>query len=357
MSEPIPVVILSSMDEILRDTSIFSAVTGAPRTGVLRQDLDPVRGVLHRVISDETGIAEDETIPLEHTCLGCAIREDSLPSLERMVASGRWDRILIALPVAAPTPPLARPLAEVQIADEIGVRLMTVATVVDVDDLQENVFGFDQLGDRGLALADEDRRTVGEAVSAQIRHADLLLTTGDSASGITLADHLRGSGSDRTDLLSLSTADLFSRRYFHAEAESRIDPCQVRPSGTPDDNGVWTLDLTSNRPIHPGRFMDHLDALAGGPVCSRGRFYLPSRPRTVGEWDGVAGQLSIGDAGSWPCRDRSTRLVFTGIGDIRSQLVKTFNSILMTDPEISAAGVWSRRDDGFDEWLGQRRIA
>lgn len=357
MDEPIPVVILSSIDEVLRDTVIFSALTGAPRTGVLRQDLDPDRGVLHRVISDETSVAEDELVLLAHTCLGCAIREDSLPSLERMAASGRWDRILVALPVAAQTPPLARPLAEARIADDLGVRLVTVATAIDVEALQDNIFGFDLLDDRDLALADEDRRTVGEAVSAQIRHADLLLTTGDSPTGMTLADHLRGRGSHRGDLLGRSTAELFSPRYFHPEAEARLDPCQVCPSDARDDNGVWTMDLISSRPVHPGRFMDHLDTLAGGAVCSRGRFYLPSRPRTVGEWDGVAGQLSIGDAGSWPCRDRSTRLVFTGIEDIRPELVETFVSVLMTDREITAAGNWARRDDGFDAWLGHRKNA
>lgn len=357
MDEPIPVVILAGIDEVLRDTAIFSALTGAPRTGVLRQDLDPERGLLHRVISDETGVAEDELIPLAHTCLGCAIREDSLPSLQRMAASGRWDRILVALPVAAPTPPLARPLAEAQIADDLGVRLLTVATVMDVDALQDNIFGFDLLAERDSALGEQDRRTVGEAVSAQIRHADLVLTTGDSATGMSLADHLRGRGSHRGDLLSMSTAELFFPRYFHPEAEARLDPCQVCPSEARDDNGVWTLDLVSNRPVHPERFMDRLDALAGGAVCSRGRFYLPSRPRTVGVWDGVAGQLSIGDAGSWPCRDRSTRLVFTGIQDVRPALVKTFVSVLMTDREITAAGNWVRRDDGFDAWLGDRRIA
>lgn len=357
MSEPVPVVILSSIDEILRDTAIFSAVTGAPRTGVLRQDLDPARGVLHRVISDETGVAEDELVSLVHTCLGCAIREDSLPSLRRMAASGRWDRILVALPLAAPTPPLARPLAETQTADDIGVRLLTVATAVDIEALQDNIFGFDLLADRDLALADEDRRTVGEAVSGQVRHADLLLTTGDSPSGMTLADHLRGGGSHRGDLLKLSTAELFLPRYFHPEAEARLDPCQVRPRDARDENGVWTLDLVGSRPVHPGRFMDHLSALAGGAVCSRGRFYLPSRPRTVGEWEGVAGQLSIGAAGSWPCRDRSTRLVFTGVQDIRTALVRTFTSVLMTDREIAAVGDWTRRDDGFDAWLGHRTIA
>ncbi len=42
MTGPIPVVVLSSIDEVLRDTAIFFAVTGTPRAGLLRQDLDPI---------------------------------------------------------------------------------------------------------------------------------------------------------------------------------------------------------------------------------------------------------------------------------------------------------------------------
>ena len=77
----VPVTMLSSIDSVLRDTAVFSVVTDLPGTGVLRQDLDPTAGTLHRVISDVTGIVQDETIPMDHTCLGCAVRADLLRAL------------------------------------------------------------------------------------------------------------------------------------------------------------------------------------------------------------------------------------------------------------------------------------
>src|SRR5262249_4914116 len=108
----IPVVILSTTDPVLRDLVEFSAVTGLPRTAVLRQDLDPTAGTLRRVISDEYGIAEQDVLPLAHTCLGCAIREDTLPTLARMTAADRWERVLVSLPLTAETAPLSRPLTD-----------------------------------------------------------------------------------------------------------------------------------------------------------------------------------------------------------------------------------------------------
>src|SRR6478609_5262724 len=105
----LPIIILSTTDPVLRDTALFSILTDLPGTGVLRQDLDPDTGTLRRRISDEGGVIEDRTVPLDHPCLGCALREDALPSLETMVSVGRWQRIVLALPVSASSwPPSSR---------------------------------------------------------------------------------------------------------------------------------------------------------------------------------------------------------------------------------------------------------
>ena len=73
----IPVVILSTVDPVLREAALLSLLTDLPGTAVLRQDLDPENGTLRRVVSDADGIHEDVTRLLDHACLGCAIREDS----------------------------------------------------------------------------------------------------------------------------------------------------------------------------------------------------------------------------------------------------------------------------------------
>ncbi len=352
----VPVVILSTIDPVLRDAAVFSILTDLPDTGVLRQDLDPDAGILRRVISDDTGVAEDQTVPLAHTCLGCAIREDSLPSLDSMIASGRWQRLVWALPVSAETTPAARPLANPDIANRIGAELAAVVALAGTDTLAEDIMGDDLLADRGLALSTDDRRSVGEALAGQLGHADLVLTTGSDKIGTTLADHLRGVRARRSELFSMPAAQLFLPRYVHHAAEARVDPRMVVPPDASDANGVWTLDLSSRRPLHPFRFNDRLSALGSGRVRSRGRFQLASRPGTVGEWDSAGGQLSIGDAGGWEGSTPSTRLIFTGTTrHDRERITRTFNSVLLTDEEIAAGPrVWRSMDDGLDAWLGDR---
>lgn len=352
----VPVVILSTVDPVLRDAALFSVLTDLPGTGVLRQDLDPAAGTLRRVISDETGVAEDQTVPLAHTCLGCAVREDSMPSLDSMIASGRWQRIVWALPVSAETAPAARPLANPDIATELGAELAGVVALADIDTLSEDVMGDGLLVDRGIALSGDDRRSVGEALAAQLRHADLVLTVGSERTGATLVDHLLGVRARRSDLFAMAATQLFLPRYAHHAAEARIDPRLVLPPDAPDANGVWSLDLSSRRPVHPLRFTDRLEDLGSGPVRSRGRFQLASRPRTVGEWDGAGGQLSVGDAGGWEGLVPSTRLVFTGTGPRDAdRITEAFDQILLTDHEIAAGpSVWRSMDDGLDAWLGDR---
>ena len=345
----LPVVILSTVDPVLRESALLSLLTDLPGTGVLRQDLDPATGTIRRVISDEHGVHEDTTQRLEHACLGCAVREDSLPALDTMAGSGRWERIVWALPVSAQSLTAARPLCRGGAVD--GVQLASVVCVVDADRVEEDLMGDALLADRELALSVDDRRSVGEAVAAQLEHADLVLTTGSDPVGLTLADHLRGRRTMRSALFTTRATQVFAPRHSPRHAEARVDPCLVRAPDAPDAHGVWSLDLMSPRPVHPGRFLEGLDELAGRRIRSRGRFHLTTRPGRFGVWDAAGRQLSIGDGGPWRVAGPSTRLVFTGVDDDRAAVAGGFARMLMTDAELAGARPTA---DGLDDWLGHR---
>ena len=350
-------VIVSSVDPVLRDIASFGAVSDLPGTGVLRQDLDPSSGTLRRVVSDESGIVEDRTTALQHACLGCAIREDSLPALGAMAASGRWERIVWALPVGAETPPAARPLASPSIARDLGVDLAGVVALVDSEAAETDLLGSDLLDDRGLALSLEDRRSVGETLAGQVRHADLVLTAGENRIGAALVDHLRGAGSQRMDLLEIAGGVLLRQRYGHRRAEARIDPRLPGPPDATGPAGVWSWTLQAPRPVHPGRFLRQLGQLVAGNVLSHGCFHVAGRPRQVGEWDGAGGQLSLGDGGGWGPIPPTTRLRFVGLGEGPRHLGRAFRSMLLTDEEWARPDRWRTADDGLDPWLGAREPA
>lgn len=349
----VPVVVLSTVDPVLREVAVLSAVTELPRTAVLRIDLHPDEGELRRVVSDSNGVVEDETVLLEHACMGCAVREDALPTLARLVTLGRWDRIVLLSPATADATPASRPLAARDIARRLGIRLAGVLAVVDVDTVVDDIMGDDLLSDRGLAAGADDARSVGEALGAQLSHADLLLTVGADPVGLTLVDHLRGRGSQRSPLYDTAGTEIFRPRHQATLAEARLDPRRLQPSEAADAHGVWSLDLSSLRPRHPGRFLDEIENLGAGRVRSRGRFVLPTRRDTVCVWDGAGGQVSIGDGGAWEAFAPSTRMVFTGVDDDKSRIRDTFTAMLLTDAELAAGPKWWRHtDDGLGDWLG-----
>lgn len=350
---PVPVVVVSTVDPILREVAVASALTELPRTAVLRIDLHPDEGELRRVISDSDGVVEDETVLMEHACMGCAVREDALPTLARMVGQRRWDRIVLLSPTTAEATPASRPLAAPDIARRLGIRLAGVLAVVDVDTVTDDIMGDDLLSDRSLAAGVDDQRSVGEALGAQLSHADLLLTVGESPAGLTLVDHLRGRGSDRSSLYDTAGVELFRSRHRAELAEARIDPRHLQPPQAADAHGVWSLDLVSDRPLHPGRFLDRIEDLGTGRLRSRGRFVLPTRRDTVCVWDGAGGQVSIGHGGGWDSVAPSTRLVFTGVDDDRSRVRETFADVLLTDAEwVAGPDRWRHTDDGLADWLG-----
>lgn len=369
-----PLVVLATIDPVLRDSTIFAAVIDHPRTVALRHDIidGPAGGAIRRVVVDATGVLEDTLVPLEHACLSCSVREDAVPTLERLARDPRWDSVLLALPVSAESLPVTRALgAATQRGGGLpSLRLAGVVAAAAGATVAEDLLGDDLLGERGLALTADDSRSVGEALAAQVGHADLVLVAGEGArDGVStweecassdLIDHLRAPDSTRVDgLYALDLAAVFARRHDARAAERRLDPLHARASSdAPTGHGVWSLELSSSRPLHPERLLADVERLGMGPFRSRGHFWVPSRPDSVCLWDGAGGQLSVGAMGTWGRRTPRTHLVFTGLDDHRAELRRAFEDILMS-PQEFAEGLhpWLGREDVLEPWLGARSAA
>lgn len=348
----LPVTVLSSMDPVLRSTTGFGAVVDRPGTLLVTQDLDPRAGTVRHVAADAGGVVEESVLPLQHTCTGCAVREDALPTLELVAGSGRWQHVVWALPVSASAAPLTTALDAA--GDALGVVTAAVVAVVDGGAVVDDVFGDDLLVDRDLQLGDDDRRAVGEALASQLRHADLVLRSGSDPVGDALLDHLRSPGVPVAD--TDDGVDVTAPRYHPRRTPHRLDPLHVAPSGAADTADVWTLDLFSRRPFHPVRLLQAIEQLGTGALCGRGRFVLASRPGAVLAWDGAGGQLSVGDTARRVTAP-TTRLVVTGTGDpgARRRVRESFARVLLRDDERAAR--WRGGADGFDPWLGEHRTS
>jgi G3E family GTPase len=383
-----PLNVLATVDPVLRDSAVFGLVVGAPGVVVLRHDIRASEGELRRVVVDATGVVEDERVPLEHACLSCAVREDAIPTLRRLADDGRWDHVVLALPVGAESLPVARALAAATSPDDVlaGLRLATVVAIADVDTLEHDLLEDDLVDERGIALTADDQRAVGEVLAAQLEHADLVVTTGDvaaSATGSGLVDRLRGAGTRRLDgLHALDAADLARGHHDAAAGERRAHPLRARGAGRPADvvrhagDRSWTLELRSSRPFDPERLLRRIEDLGTGRLRSRGVFHVANRPDSLCAWDGAGGQLCIGELGTWDDATTAereavrphTRIVVVGStapgrgqqpdDDARDLLLAAFRDVLATPDELADGGLrWLGRDDVLAPWLGARSDA
>jgi G3E family GTPase len=361
MADPLPITILTSTSEVLRQTAVSALLCDVPRLVVLQHDLDSRLGEepLRRVAYDMHGVVESGSVPLEHACLSCALREDVVPALIRLALRRRWERVILALPVTA-EPGLVldaltvgvvagRPVSSV-------IRPSGVVATVDLTTLVEDLFGDDLLLERGMAMTFDDRRAVGEVLAHQVECADVVATFGRPVPGdreAAVLRHLAPASSMVGDVHELDLAEAL-RYAGQAQGPARGDYRRAVLPPVTEEHGVWTVDLTSWRPVHPARLHDRIVELAEGRQRSRGWFWLPTRPHAVCGWDSAGGQLSIGTVGRWSSTQRHTRIVVTGIDDSRSRLREVFEGVLMTDSEL-ARGLahWEDRDDGFSPWLGE----
>ncbi len=358
-----PVLTLASIDPVARQTATAGLLLDLPDAVVVGYDLinDEGRRFLLRILSDRTGIVDRKLVELDHDCLSCTLRSDLVPTLELITDLSRWTAVILALPLATDPAPVARTIVRgVESGALVGVRPAPVISVVDSDAVLRDVFGDDLLDERGLAHSDHDRRSVGEAACAMIEYADLTLTVGTgSPQGTALLDRLIApSAEPRIDLHQGDGRRLIAATHDPVTAHDRTDPLAVRPHRAADGDGVWTIDLRSDRPFHPQRLQDRLEDLGTGAVRGRGHFWLPSRPDVVCAWDGSGGQLSIGLHGFWHDQDRRTRLVIIGTdGHDRQRISAAFADVLMTGRELHRLDQWRLIDDGFDPWLGSKASA
>ncbi|GAB2467050.1 GTP-binding protein [Xylanimonas ulmi] len=371
---PIPVSVVTTIDPVLRESALAGLVLGSPGAVAVRHDL--LEGALRRVVVDATGVVEDVTVPLEHACLSCCVRQDAVPTLARLAADGPWSDVVLALPVTADPLPVVRALvtAMAPAGALAHTRLAATVAVVDLDDAESDLLDDGLCAERGLALGEDDERAVGEALAAQVEKVDLLVTVGQDATGSGLVDRLRAVGSRRLDgLHALAASDLSVGHHDPARAEARAHPLGARGPERPDggpwsgsgDDRSWTLVLDAARPLHPDRLLDQIERLGAGRLRSRGVFRVVNRPDSACLWDGAGGQLCVADLGPWdeaaPHHSPHTRLCFVGAGDhddaqaLRATIVNAFFAAVTRPEEIADGGLaWLGREDVLAPWLGDR---
>lgn len=352
-----PLLVVTGVDPAAMDSAMLSLAWDLPRAVAVRHRIDPESQILTRTVSDTSGVLEQEQIPLEHACVTCALREDIVPTLERLGRDDRWSAIVAGLPTGTEAGQLAHILGrDSRLARHL--KLSSVVNAVGTDHLVRDLLSDDLLRERGLHTNPGDDRGVGEVAGAQIEFADLIVLDGDPGpEGSDLVRALaRPDAQFVTGASQLDAATIAAQRHQQSLTSAWCSPdldVDLPPLG---ESHAWRLDLSSPRPFHPERLLDQIERLGTGPHRSRGSFWVPTRPGSVLEWSGAGGQLSIGSYSTWGRRTPATRLIFTGLGTTRTELVAAFEDLLLTPTEaLLDQRSWDVLEDGLEPWLGDIR--
>jgi G3E family GTPase len=356
----VPVHCITGLESVPMEAVTVGLQWDLPRAVVVRHTLDVTDGTLLRVVSDASGVLEREVVQIEHLCVSCALREDILPTLDRLAALERWDSIIAHLPVGVEASQLCRMIATDEDREE-SLRIAGVTFACESDGLPDLLVSDDLLVERGLHTSESDRRGVAELAARLVEYADVVAvfdpSGAHSPAGAALVRALARPGALVVDgWPGLHQRDLLAGVHHHGSSEGWVADVFTAPMGDLETEHLWRLDLLATDPIDPQRFLARLEDLGAGPHRTRGFFWLPTRPESVVSWQGAGGQVSLGATEEWAGRPRHSRIVVVGLhqcGDDRGRIRRAFlDSLVREEDRLRRGMTWRVREDGLEPWLG-----
>ena len=350
---------------------------------LVTHDMTHVRdGVVRRTVRTAGTVLEDEAVAMVHGCVSCTLRDDVLPTLLRLARQRPDSDIVLALP------PVIEPEAVAAGCEHAGagdvLRFDSYVTVVEAVGFLDDISSTEELRDRGLHAADEDRRGVADVVVRQVEYADTIVVWGspqhdalDDARLTALlhrlapwAVHLRVGDTRTVDCTALAGRLRGTGRHDPRTPGMLGRALEGFPIGLDDpdgEHGVSSLMFRSRRPFHPVRLHAALEELTSEPLRGRGRLWIASQPDAAVGWESAGGGIRLGCLGYWlaalPAErwtgtsdlrrlaadldwdpyygDRRTALVLVGLHLDTGALRELLDSCLLTDSELA---------DGFDRW-------
>lgn len=329
-----------------------------PEAIVVEHRIDTANQRLIRVVSDISGRLEEEVVDLEHACVSCAIREDMVPTLDRLGEIGRWSGIVAHLAAGAEASQVCR----VQGYDPArhSFHVASVIAAFDGEGLGEVLLGDQLLVDAGVPTLPDDDRGLAEVSVPLLEYADLVVVRGerDPVGRDAVSALARPGALVLRDGSEIDAGVIQQGLHHHGSTEAWVSDVRRGPLPTRQTEKVWVMDLVADRPIHPHRFEERFEDLGVGSHRARGCLWVATRPGDVIGWDGAGGQHRLGPVASWSQHGPLSRVVVTGRhdDDRRAAIATAFQDCLLTDDELSRRGDrWEQREDGLEPWLGPIR--
>jgi G3E family GTPase len=364
------------------------------RVAVIVNDMSEVNIDASLVASSSAQLSrtEEKLVEMSNGCICCTLREDLLLEVRKLALAGRFDYLLIESTGISEPLPVAETFA---FQEEDGsslsdlTRLDTMVTVVDAFNFSKDLQEAALLSERGVALGEEDERSVVDLLVDQIEFANVIVLNKCDLSepgNLSFVEGTLRKLNPTAKILrsirgAVPLAEILDTRRFDFELAQQ-NPGWMRvlrgeESSEADEYGFSSFVYRARRPFHPARFFELISTEWPGVVRSKGFFWLASRPRFIGSWS-QAGAVCEYEAGglwwaavsssAWPESDPETLRLLEEVweepfGDRRQELVligheldkegltALLDAALLTDVEmLDGFEVWKTYDDPFAEW-------
>lgn len=373
--------------------TVLSGFLGAGKTTLLNHILNNRQGLRVAVIVNDmsevnidsqlvsNGDAqlsrtEEKLVEMSNGCICCTLREDLLVEIGNLALDGRFDYLLIEstgisepMAVAAtfdfPLDEHGRTLSDI-------AQLDTMLTVVDAATWLTEYTNQQTLLERGMAVADEDGRTLADLLIEQVEFANVILlnkidlVTADELS--QLKSYLHRFNPDAVVIESnysrIPLEYVLNTGLFNLETASQLpgwaEELQGHHIPETDEYGISSFVYQVRRPFHPQRFFDFVQQGGFQPLIrSKGFLWLASDNDMAFYWSQIARQgyfqlagrwwasepranwptdaeiqLEINSAWSEPYGDRRQELACIGQKLKPADMMEQLNACLLTDDEM-----------------------
>jgi G3E family GTPase len=335
---------------------------------------------------------EEKLVEMSNGCICCTLREDLLLEVRRLADEGRFDYLLIESTGVSEPLPVAETFT---FADEAGqslndiAQLDTMVTVVDGYNFLKDYEAGQDLADRGVALSEEDDRSIVDLLVDQVEFANVILLNKTDLMTDSQRQQLQAilhqlnpdativeSQFGKVPLSAVLGTGLFD---FEKAASAPGWLKTLRGEATPESEeyGLASYSYKARKPFHPERFRQFVNAPWPGVLRSKGFFWLATRMEHSLAWSQAGAACRIEPGSFWwitvpeedwpeeaseraeilatfqrPWGDRAQELVFIGQNLDWTSFSQQLDACLLTDDEMEAGLLaWAQWDDPFPAYF------